>query len=57
MHHATQAELEQYEELGFFLRERVFDEGELADIQEGVENVHKQVLEAAARPMHRQSIW
>jgi len=50
MYRATKAELEQYEELGFFVRERVFSEEELAELREGAENAHAQILEAARRP-------
>ncbi len=49
MHAATREELKQYEELGFFLRERVFSEDELDGIRQGAESAHEQVLEAADR--------
>ena len=45
----TEAERKQYEELGFFIRERAFSATEVADLQEAAENVHKQVLDAAER--------
>ncbi len=47
MYRATQAELQQYEELGFFCREGVFSPDELVELRSATENVHKQVLEAA----------
>lgn len=50
MYEASPSEFEQYEALGFFVRERVFDEDELAGLREAAENVHKQVLEAADEP-------
>ncbi|MBW2228903.1 MAG: phytanoyl-CoA dioxygenase family protein [Deltaproteobacteria bacterium] len=50
MYEATQAELSQYEELGFFVREQVFSGEELIELRAGAENVHRQILEAADRP-------
>jgi phytanoyl-CoA hydroxylase len=50
MYGATQAELEQYEALGFFVRENVFSEEELEQLRAGAESAHGQILEAAARP-------
>ena len=50
MYHATREELEQYEEQGFFVREKAFSEPELEKLRAGAENVHRQILEAAARP-------
>lgn len=47
---ATEAELEQYEELGFFARENVFSVEELVELRAGAENVHTQILAAADRP-------
>ncbi len=47
MYHATKAEREQYEELGFFVRERVFSEREVEELRAGAENVHAQILAAA----------
>ncbi len=49
MYEATPQELKQFDELGFFLRERVFSEDELVGIRDAAENVHKQVLDAAER--------
>ena len=49
MYAATAAELDQYKKDGFFVRERVFSETELVELRAAVENVHSQVLEAAAR--------
>ena len=47
MYRASEAELRQYEELGFFVRERVFGEQELEGMRAGAENVHAQILQAA----------
>ncbi|MEE8314620.1 MAG: hypothetical protein V3R91_09875, partial [Myxococcota bacterium] len=47
MYEATPAELEQFEQEGFFVRERVFSDSELADLREAAESVHSQVLAAA----------
>lgn len=49
MDRASEAELEQYEEQGFFLREGVFAEHELVELRAGAENVHAQIVEAAER--------
>ena len=49
MFEATPEELKQYEEQGFFCRERVFSEAELGPLREAAENAHRQILEAAAR--------
>ncbi|MCP5057583.1 MAG: phytanoyl-CoA dioxygenase family protein [bacterium] len=49
MYRATDAELKQYDELGFFVRERVFDGQELEGLRAGAENVHAQIVEAAGR--------
>lgn len=46
---ATSAELKQYEEQGFFFRERVFSAEELEPLRKASENVHRQILEAAGR--------
>ncbi len=50
MYEATEAELAQYHELGFFVRENVFSEQELEDMRAGAENVHAQIVAAADRP-------
>lgn len=49
MYRATEAELKQYDELGFFVRENIFAEDELEALRAGAENVHAQILEAAGR--------
>ncbi len=49
MSHATQEELEQYAEAGFFRRERVFEESELAELREAVDRIHARVVEAVQR--------
>ncbi len=49
LYRATEAELEQYDELGFFVREGVFGESECVALRAGAENVHAQILEAAGR--------
>ena len=43
---ATVDELESFERLGFFTRERIFSPAELAELQEAAERVHRRVLEA-----------
>ncbi|MBW2243766.1 MAG: phytanoyl-CoA dioxygenase family protein [Deltaproteobacteria bacterium] len=48
MHGATSEELQQYRELGFFCRERVFSEGELESLRRASEDAHRQIMEAAA---------
>jgi ectoine hydroxylase-related dioxygenase (phytanoyl-CoA dioxygenase family) len=50
VYRASEAELEQYERLGFIVRENVFSEAELVAMRAGAENVHAQILEAAGRP-------
>jgi len=50
MYRASEAELKQYDELGFFVRENVFSAEELRDMRAGAENVHAQILEAADLP-------
>ncbi len=50
MYRATEAELKQYDDLGFFMRENVFSEEELEDMRAGAESVHEQILEAADLP-------
>jgi hypothetical protein len=50
MFETTQDELDRYEEYGFFYREKVFCGDELEELRAGAENVHRQILEAAARP-------
>jgi len=50
MYRATEAELKQYDELGFFVREDVFSEDEIEAMRSGAENVHEQILDAASRP-------
>jgi hypothetical protein len=49
MHHATRSELEQYEKLGFFHRERVLSGDDLEALREGAEHAHQRILEAAER--------
>ena len=46
---ATPGELEQYQRLGFFSRQRIFSPVELKHLQEAAERVHQRVLEADAR--------
>ncbi len=48
MHQASREELQEYEDRGFFYRERVFSEPELEALRQAAENVHRQILEAAA---------
>jgi hypothetical protein len=48
-HHATEAELEQYQEEGFFLRERVFSNRELEPVREAVEGIHHSMVAEASR--------
>lgn len=43
----TDQERKQYEELGFFARERVFSSDEIEELRAAVENIHQQVLDAA----------
>jgi ectoine hydroxylase-related dioxygenase (phytanoyl-CoA dioxygenase family) len=50
MYRATEQELEQYDELGFFIRESVFSEDELEDMRAGAENVHARIVESADLP-------
>ncbi len=50
MYRATEAELKQYDDLGFFIRENVFSEEELEAMRAGAESVHAQILEAADLP-------
>ena len=50
MYRATETELKQYDDLGFFIRENVFSEDEIEAMRAGAENVHAQILEAASRP-------
>jgi hypothetical protein len=50
MYTATEAELEQYERLGYFGRERVFAEDEIEAMRAGCEHAHGRILEAAGRP-------
>ncbi|MCP3984972.1 MAG: phytanoyl-CoA dioxygenase family protein [bacterium] len=49
MYRATDAELKQYDELGFFIREKVFTDQELEGMRAGAEHVHSQIVEAAGR--------
>ncbi|MBW2695674.1 MAG: phytanoyl-CoA dioxygenase family protein [Deltaproteobacteria bacterium] len=49
MQGATAAERQQFESQGFFTRERVFSQQEIAELREAAEHVHSQVLEAADR--------
>jgi hypothetical protein len=46
---ATDQELRDFEEKGFFCRPSVFSAAELAELREGAERVHQRVLEAAER--------
>jgi hypothetical protein len=46
---ASAEELRQFEERGFFVRERVFSEIEIEELRAGVENIHQQVLDASQR--------
>jgi len=46
---ATEDELQQFEERGFFMRENVFSPEEIEKMRAGVENIHQQVLDAAER--------
>ncbi len=50
MHRATEAELKQYHDLGFFVRENVFSAEEIEGMRAGAENAHGQILEAANQP-------
>lgn len=50
MYQASEAELKQFDDLGFFIREDVFSEVELGAMRAGAESVHAQVLEAANLP-------
>jgi hypothetical protein len=50
MYRATQRELQQYEDLGFFVREDVFSMDEVEILRKAAENVHAQILDAADRP-------
>jgi hypothetical protein len=47
MYRASEAELTQYQELGFFSRQNVFSESELDAMRAGAENAHAQILKAA----------
>jgi hypothetical protein len=46
---ATATELLQYEQLGFFSRERIFAARELAELRDAAEAAHRRVLKAAER--------
>lgn len=48
-HHASRDELRRYREQGYFLRERVLAEAELAPLREAVEGVHERVVRDAGR--------
>lgn len=50
VYRATEAELKQYGDLGFFVREKVFSEEEIEGMRAGAESVHAQILEAADLP-------
>lgn len=50
MNHATDEELTQYDELGFFMRTNVFSPDEIEDMRAGAESVHAQIVEAADLP-------
>jgi ectoine hydroxylase-related dioxygenase (phytanoyl-CoA dioxygenase family) len=45
---ATEEERKQFKEQGFFIRESVFSADEIESLRAGVENIHQQVLDAAA---------
>ena len=47
MHGLTPEERDRYEKDGFFARERIFSEAELAELRDAAEGVHAQILEAA----------
>jgi hypothetical protein len=47
---ATKAEMEKYQRDGFFVRESVLNESELAGICDGVEGIHRQIVEASTKP-------
>ena len=49
MSEITRAEAQEFEEHGFFLRERVFSDAEIEELRQAAEHVHDQVLEATAR--------
>ena len=53
---ATGDELEHYEQLGFFTRERIFSPAELAELQEAAERVHRRVLEEIGRASCRERV-
>lgn len=44
---ATASELEQFQQLGFFARSRVFSEAELGPLRDAAERAHQVILEAA----------
>ena len=46
MHGATPAELESYEKLGFFVRERVLSDDDLRELRQAAETAHQTILEA-----------
>ncbi len=50
MYQATEVELKEYDERGFFVRSDVFSQEEVEAMRAGVENVHAQVIEAADLP-------
>ncbi len=50
MYRATEGELKQYEDRGFFVREDVFSALEIETLRKGAENAHAQILDAANRP-------
>jgi len=45
---ATERERKQFEDSGFFARERVFSQDEIEQMRDAIEHVHQQVLDAAA---------
>ena len=48
--HASEAEFEQFQELGFFLREEVLGAEELAVLREGVDQAHQKILDVCTIP-------
>lgn len=46
---ATAAEIDRYAKQGYFVRERAFSEAELEPLRDAVEDVHRRLVEAAAR--------
>jgi phytanoyl-CoA hydroxylase len=48
-HHLTDAEQKQYEDEGYFIRRDVYSAEELVELRAAAEDIHQQVLDAAAR--------